>query len=208
MPFIPVPNTVELVATFRNTVNFNNVKNVINWKKRSGAVVAADLDVISGYYATWWQAAGNDHVSNQISLVQIDMRDLSSEASYVEVNPIASPPLGALGGAVMPMSVTMAVKFTTGLAGRSYRGRLYFVGLAETEVVGDFVNATAAEAIRVAYDGLRTGAFAATGYDMVVVSRYHNKAPRETGIASVITGVSLTDTRVDTQRRRLIGEGE
>jgi len=45
------------------------------------------------------------------------------------------------------------------------------------------------------------------GAELVVVSRYANGAPRAAGVATTVTSVGLTDFRVDTQRRRLIGEG-
>jgi hypothetical protein len=43
---------------------------------------------------------------------------------------------------------------------------------------------------------------------LVVVSRYSNGQPRAVGVATPVTSALLVDTRVDTQRRRLVGIGE
>jgi len=94
------------------------------------------------------------------------------------------------------------------LAGRAYRGRIYHIGLAEGDVTGDFITNARGNAIRDAYAALRSQVIANGTWQMVVISRQLNSVPRVVGVGTPVTQLVLTDYRVDTQRRRLIGEGE
>jgi hypothetical protein len=107
----------------------------------------------------------------------------------------------------------MSVSFRTESRGRSFRGRNYIVGLTEDQVTGnDFASGI-------------TGLFQAVyellldfGQDIawawVVASRFsgvdpvtHDPIPRTTGIATVVTAVTVVDNFVDSQRRRLTTRG-
>jgi hypothetical protein len=207
MVFVPALNVIECVPAFRNSQTLQISKNVLNFRKVAGSVNAADLETISTTYGTWFTGAGNDKVSSQISLESISTRDLTAEASFIDTNVMAPAIAGALASAVMPMSVTLAFKLATGIAGRSYRGRVYFVGLAEASVTGDYVAVGDANSIRDALVALNTAMHTA-GYELVVVSRYHEGVVRENAVVTPVTSISYVDLRVDTQRRRLAGVGE
>jgi len=45
------------------------------------------------------------------------------------------------------------------------------------------------------------------GADWVVVSRFHDNAPRTAGVVSFINAATVVDATVDSQRRRLPGRG-
>jgi hypothetical protein len=75
-------------------------------------------------------------------------------------------------------------------------------------VLGDFVLISRGDSIRTALADLRTDVNAAGTFVQVIISRQLNGVPREIGVATQITGTSLEDYRLDTQRRRLAGEGE
>ena len=45
------------------------------------------------------------------------------------------------------------------------------------------------------------------GNELVVCSRFHNKAPRTAGVGTEITRVNV-DINLDSQRRRLTGRGQ
>jgi len=207
MAFVPALNVIECVPLFRNNQTLQIAKNVINVRKVAGSVNAADLETVSSVYSTWFTGAGNDKVSNQIALESVSTRDLTSENSFIDTNVMSPAIAGALGSAVMPMNVTFAIKLASGLAGRSFRGRLYFVGLAEGSVTGDYVVTADANAIRDALITLKS-AFTTAGYELVIVSRFADGVERANAVVTQVTSISYVDLRVDTQRRRLAGVGE
>lgn len=102
----------------------------------------------------------------------------------------------------MPNNVSFAIKFGTGLAGRSYRGRFYHIGFSEAMVADNVIITGNANQIRDAFPTL-AGDLGAVGLEHVVVSKQLNGVPRTVGVATKITTYSYTDLRVDTQRKRL-----
>lgn len=209
MPFVEVPFVAEIELVYATpggtAENTLYLKNTEGWDVES-------LTEAAGTVVTWWAENVAALISNQVSLVLVRATDLSS-ATSAQVN--YSAPLPAAGAAVspvLPSNVTLAVTFHTGLRGRSYRGRNYWIGLCEPQVSGDTVLSGNVEAIVDAYEQFRTDMIAA-GYTWVVVSRYSGKdiltgkpLPRATGVATIVTTVTANPT-VDSQRRRLAGRG-
>lgn len=205
MAFIPVPSTAEFVFSYTGP-NGNIMKNVMNI--RETAVLNWDtvmLDSMITTLAIWHNNTADLLQSNQITLTSILGRDLSAPDSFVVDKTYAQ--VGAVASPVLPANVTFCVKGLTGRAGRSFRSRLYWIGLTETMVAGDFVTTLSADAIVAAMNTLRT-TLVGFGYFPVVVSRQANGVPRVEGVATDIINWAKTDNRVDTQRRRLIGEGQ
>lgn len=195
--------------TYQNVLNLNVAKNVFGVRKRAGGTLSiADLQIIAGAMVGWEDTVAQPGRSNGVRMTEIYVRALDEQNAPVWIQSINPPLVGGQASPALPFNVTLAVKFTTGFAGRSFRGRHYWIGLAEGQVTGDFVISTAADNIRGFLDTLRTQDLDAIGYDLVILSRQHNGVPRVTGVATTVTGVSLTDYRVDTQRRRLVGEGQ
>lgn len=156
-----------------------------------------------GWHASHWRTAQ----SNEVALRTVTSRDLSVVDSWVVATPVVPQVPGTVVSPAMPSQVTFVVKFTTGLAGRSNRGRSYWVGLPESNVTGDYVSSAIANVIVAAWTQLRTVVLPALNAELVVISRQTGGAPRTTGVANAVTNVLYTDLRVDTQRRRLTGEG-
>lgn len=155
------------------------------------------------------------HVANVVTLRQVLATDISVAGGLSVIGTTGLPTTGGNNTTGYPNNVTLAVKWGTGLAGRSFRGRTYHIGLVITQVdTNDNVVASELNAIVGAYDALRTALDNATlGVEMVVVSRYsgvdanHKPIPRVTGITTPISGVSA-DPVTDSQRRRLPGRGQ
>lgn len=145
--------------------------------------------------------------TNQCSLLQVHARDLTTEAG-IELDAVwAVGTIGTNVGAPLPNSVTLAIKAATGIAGRSHRGRTYWIGLTETMVTANGINTTPGNGIVTAMNELND-LVPATGFgDLVVLSRKSNAYPpphdRPAGITTSIANYQLTDPYVDVQRRRL-----
>jgi len=209
MVFVPVNNTVEVVIKHlqadEEAVNTVYFKRAAEWS-------AATLQGLADAIQSWHNTSVRPLQGFDTTLQTLHLRDLTTENGIVhdETPGIIVP--GGVQEDSAANNVTMAVSFRTGLAGRSFRGRNFIVGLPKSHVVDNRVSAGNRGAWLVAYAELLTlgGAF---GANWVVVSRYSGKdsqgkpLPRAAGIATTITSVIFVDDVVDSQRRRLPKRG-
>lgn len=114
---------------------------------------------------------------------------------------------GALVSPQLPNNVTISVARKTGLTGRSNRGRLYWPGLTEGDVVGNELSSTRATAILAALSAIQANVEGPGNFLMAVISRYTGGALRPTAIALPIASWTVVDRTVDSQRRRLPNRG-
>lgn len=145
--------------------------------------------------------------SNEVTLLRVRVTDLgTNDGRGVEYAALA-PAQGAVAAAVMPGSVTVAVKFATGFTGRSRRGRAYHIGLTEGQVTGNALAGDMAASIQTAWIGFFTAIEGAmTGVQHVIVSFCGNGVWRPDPLVTVVTNYSV-DPYIDSQRRRLTGRG-
>lgn len=203
MVFVPVNQVAmsELVYLYQGQIT----ENTLYWNYSLGWSIENQTN-LAVMLLDYWNEAFKPLQPSDLSLIKIKVTDLTTQNSpgieYTATLPIA----GTGAGNPLPNSVTMAVKFSTGFRGRSFRGRNYVCGLFTSSVLGNQVVPTALSAWQSAYAGLM--AVQGEGFNPIwgVVSRFTNKAPRTAGIFTEITGVSI-DPNVDSQRRRLAGRG-
>lgn len=203
MAFIPVLNVamVELVYLSKGNVCENTL-----YFEHTGAMTPDDLDELAGEILVWWDVNMQPLTSTDTALATIRCRDLSTETSPAIEYPLPVPLAGtASGGTPFPSNVTVATTFLTQTAGRSFRGRNYFVGINGAYVTGNTITTAFATALQLAYAALLTD-LAAAGWTWVVVSRYSLGAPRVSGLATPVTA-TRTQLDLDSQRRRLNGRG-
>jgi hypothetical protein len=212
MAFIPVPETAEVRMQF--TQANQKVENVYH-VRRQGAWTQEDLTSLANIFGQWWLSAASPPVTHELVLTQVVATDISQAGGMSVLGTTGLPAPGDQGAGGYPNNVTLAIKWGTGLAGRSFRGRTYHLGLPLGQVLPDgTVSPAHLELIRAGYDALRTALDNATiGVEFVVVSRYsgvdvnHKPIPRAEGITTPISGVSVENV-TDSQRRRLPGRGQ
>ena len=208
-PFIPTPNTalVELVYNAGNVI----VENTFHVQKGSPYTLA-DLTALAGTFDAWDSTGTTAWKTTriaQVSLIYIRTRALDTSSSPVYTYTVpAGGRLGTITGQIaLPNSVTFCIRLLTGLAGRSYRGRLYIPPFYASAVGGapseNFLGLTYATALVTSLLALQTQLVAA-GHTWVVTSFYHAGAWRTAGVNTTILTIGYADLRVDTQRRRLI----
>lgn len=207
MAFIPAPSCAELVPRFRGPGG-NIMNNVYNFARIGGGEYDEVLlqDLINTYIA-WEGATTMMGRSNELSLVSVYARALDYPNAPVVEYQLPTPKIGAHSSPLLPGNVTLSISMRTGRAGRSYRGRSYWVGLYESTVAGDFVTTATANTILGKMGNLLSGDFVLDGHQLVVLSKQENGVPRSIAVATPVTNMVIVDTRVDTQRRRLIGTG-
>jgi len=201
-PYIPVEDTAEVRMAYVTLGGVAN--NVINFRK-SGGWDATSLGDLAQAVSDAWETEVSPRVSEDISLDSVTATDLSSATG-----PQVTLPAGISGAnaqPVAPNNVTLAVSFHTNTRGRSYRGRLYHVGMSQSQITGDSIGDAGATATQEAYsdffDSITT---AVSGAEHVVVSRCQDDTWLTDGIATPVTAYSVEPT-VDSQRRRLAGRG-
>lgn len=203
MPFIPVPATAEFHVSF--TMSGQICENVLHFKRLLDYTVP-QLSAVCQGIADAWNNNFKSFIPNTITLNHIEAFGLHSESAPGTTFTLAPLPATGLNATPqLPNNVTLAIKWLTASRGRSFRGRTFHIGLSETAIDGNNVNAPALTALTTAYASW-LGVGLTTGDQMVVVSRFHNNAPRAIGIATIVTNFAI-DTVVDSQRRRLPGRG-
>lgn len=204
-PFIPAPNTASVELIYMNGSLV--IENVLHVYKGSPYVLA-DLTAVRTIFDAWDLATWKAQRSEGWLLTRIKSKALDTAIAPVEDFPLPAPRIGAQSGQQFPPSATFAVKLSSGLTGRSSRGRLFVPGLtaAMSPQPCTFLYAANANGIVAALNTLK-GNLAAGGHTLCITSYSHDKAWRATAVNYAVTGISYSDLSVDCQRRRLAGRG-
>lgn len=203
MPFVPAANVIqaELIYSWDGQI----VENVLHYQT-VGAPSATDMSELGGFLVNWWQDNMDTNVAGSVSLDEVRMTDLTSEFAPGSSYTIGLPASGAAVSASLPNNVTLSITKRTALRGRSYRGRIYQVGLTENAVVDNEVSESIQAAILAAWNLAIEFALTSGTAPMVVVSRIQGGVERVTAEVTPVVSFS-TDGIVDSQRRRLPGRG-
>lgn len=205
MPFIPVPDCVQV--KIEGSLDGQMTINDLYFRSTIGPRSAADVIALNNAVASWY---GTDIALN-LNVAWLGRKTTARGLTNANAFQAESSLLGvdgAVTGEAMPNNVTMAVKFATGLSGRSYHGRNYVPGLSDTIVDGNNIDPDWAALIVTGYSNLifPTAAIP-SGWIWVVVSKFANNEPRTEGIFTEVIAVSVTDLTVDSMRTRLPGRG-
>jgi hypothetical protein len=200
MAFIPVPNTVacRLFHEFLGQPITNTL--YVNYNSQPDFT---DLTTLASLLATQWAQKIMPQLSNQVQFRSISLRDLTTASGAVY--DYSGPPLpifGGVAGPPLPSSVAIVLSLRTGLAGRSFRGRLFLGGFSETQSDGNYMFGNLPNVLR---DALVDIVDAITSLDrrVVVVSRFSGGQPRTTAVVTPVTAILARTVRVATQRKRL-----
>lgn len=199
MAFIPIVDTWAVTLRFTatglrpKTMNFHVFDN-------NGVMTPTAANLLAAAIESWGEATYDATYGSGLNLSNIQVRDMSLENGTVVDFSTDIP--GTIVDNGLPGNVAFCVSLRTGKAGKSYRGRMYHPWLGESDVTGNSLSSTRADAIIAAWETL-DAALAASDWDVVVVSKYTNGAPRASGIKTRVSAYMYTDLNVDTQRRRV-----
>lgn len=170
-------------------------------------ITEARLYELASALGTIWVDVFMPLKCSQVRLNEVNAMQLVPVPAPTAAWSPASPVVGGDSNAASPNSVTLAISLRTGLSGRSYRGRNYWIGLTEPTVTNNLVDSGLIGDILAAYSLLIGPDAVAESWTWSVYSRYVNNTPRETGTSIDVSSVGTTDNVVDSQRRRLPGRG-
>jgi hypothetical protein len=205
-PFIPVANVASVELIYSQ--NAQVVENVFNVQKGSPYTLS-DLQAVRTIFNSWDNATWAGARGTGCSLVRIRTKARDTNSSPMEDFPVSPARAGTVGGAMMPGNCTFSLKLATGHQGRSYRGRIYLVGVTTALLNSGNYNLfdpTSASNIIAKLATLITN-LATGGHTLGVVSLMADKTWRTAGVFTQATGFTAVDYNVDSMRRRLTGRG-
>jgi len=203
MAFIPAVNTLKAEMIYNHIGQI--CENVL-YAQMAGTPSITDLTDYAGTLVNWFDTQLQPLVSNGTALVMVKVRDMTTE-SGAAIEFTVDLPISGTGGSALPGNVTVATKWSTGLAGRSFRGRSYLVGLpvGNNTTNANVLDSGYASDLDDAMENLITD-ITVDDRTFVVASFFHLGAPRVTAVLTEIIAASV-DTNLDSQRRRLAGRG-
>jgi len=208
MAFTPVPNTARCCVKY--TLFGQQVCNILYFEKGS-PWTASELVTLATALNSWVDA-------EILPLMSADMKFIGTEARSMEaqsapsVEVAISPPLeGDIANAGLPGNVAVAVKFATGLTGRSFRGRNFIAGWPEQAITGNKILSAPQAALVAAFEALESYIIGLTANHVVAslfsgVDSNGKPIPRTTGVTTEVTQYTADDD-VDSMRKRLNGRG-
>lgn len=203
-PYVPVFDCMEVEV--RYLIESQRTENVFTFSTGGESFVAAAQAVYDVLETGWWPIVRN-FFSTALAHDSVYIVDLSEQTGPVAEFGAFANPTGTVNTGSAPLNVAACVGLRTNARGRSYRGRKFMGPPALGLVSGSYLGSTGAGVLNDAFESLISSAGAA-GVPLVVVSRVTNGAPRTTGIQTLVTSARLTDTVLDSQRRRLPGRGQ
>lgn len=212
MAFIPAVDTARVSMHFtqagQQLENVFYVQSVASWDETS-------LNALGLIIEAWWTTSMASFISDTVTLVEIVLRDMTTDTGVEVVYTGGLPTPGTNSNAALPNNVTAAIKLLTALGGRSFRGRQYIIGLTQDSVSSDMnhLTPTAVTDLTIDYNALMTDIDATYTPGLVVASFYHGvdtdhkPIPRATAVLTAVTSLAFADDVLDSQRRRLPGRG-
>lgn len=177
--------------------------NVLNANIGAAAVVnAAMASTIAGHVGSAHGTSGlNALQPDTVAIDRVDIRDVRTANQ-----PILSAAVGSagtiVGGDLLPRGNALVVTSRTALAGRSFRGRTYIPGLAETASGLDGRATTAAQDAVSAFLTDFNTSMTTEGWPLGVASLFSAGVRRDPGIINNITGFITRNGVWDRQWRR------
>lgn len=215
--FVPVVNGLHVNMQF--TTSTGDAAQSGFWVKRTAAWDVAHVNTMMNAFITWFgtgDGAGHTYksaVSQDCSLTQVSARDNTIQNGISLATNAGLPIAGTDPNAQAAPGLTWALTQRTGLAGKSFRGRTFMVGMptdAWSSMEHGSISSTFANDSVLAFNALIGAVNAADpAATLVVVSRYYQPGgphtptvPRATGVLTPVTAYGYHNLVQDFQRRR------
>lgn len=202
MAFQRVPFTVEIDVIYNASAEA--VQNVF-YAQFPGGYGQSDLDALAVRVDTRVAANWPAQQAPEAIYQRVEVHGLNAENDLV-ADFSSGTQTGTQLTAILPNNVSVAVKKTSGLSGRSARGRTFWIGAPQGQLSPADENTfllTYVTAVVDAITQIREGIQSLAGWDAVLVSRFAGGVKRPEGVTFPWIGEVSVDARVDSQRGRL-----
>jgi len=201
--FIPAYDCCRTVMQYE--IFGQTVENV-HYFRQSGGFTGEELDALNSSITTAWAANLRPLLPPQATLQQI-ISTAQEVPSGVQDTDIVAVAGSNADDSINALNATLAIKFSTGQSGRSYRGRMYWPALVGVEVLDNEVSSSYVNDIVSALESFFGAIFSDVGAQHVIVSYQQDCEWLTTAVSTFVTGYGVADRHVDSQRRRLSGRG-
>lgn len=204
--FVPIPNCARVEMIYSQAGELQeNVYHVIG----SAPFSLANLQTLRGVFDSWDSVTDKVQRAAVSTLVRIRTRALDSAVGATEDYNLPVARAGTASGSAIPLNACFCVKLSTGLAGRSYRGRTYKSALTVNHLADSAsITGGARDALVASLNTLRTSITTANAaWFLCVASTYTGGAWRVTGVCTPVINAVAVNTDLDSQKRRLRGRG-
>lgn len=203
--YVPALNTAEVVLN--GFWGGQNVANVLAFQY-DVPLSPAELNSLAAQVVTSWIAYIKPITAIGYVLNSVKATDLTTSSSP-SVTYFPDPaPAGSLNTASVANNVSLVISFYTALRGRSFRGRLYMAGLANTAMTTSVeVSVATATAYTTAWTNFIGQIETTRDCDHVVVSRYSNGVARAAAVMTLIADYAA-EIYLDSRRSRLENRGD
>lgn len=202
MPFVPFPLVAKAELIYRQDNQI--IENVLHYRAIATFGIPS-MELLADSLISQWNTSLKPLVHSSVQLVAVRITNLETEFSPVIEYVTGLPISGTLAGTQLPNNVTVVAKFVTLARGRSFRGRVYQVGLSTTAINANVLTTTYRASLKAAWQ-LMLDMGGEEGWRLVVASRISGGVPREEGVSTIVEDVSVNPT-LDSQRRRLPERG-
>lgn len=204
MAFVPFENTIKAEMIY--TWNAERCENVLYYQFEEAVTEAALLDLADALRSIE-DTNLKIHRTSAAQLELIRTTDMTVDNGIGVDIPIVPPIAGTVAGGSAPNNVSWAIKKNSPRRGRSYRGRIYHIGMPLAGFSGSLVGSTFRSETLEDYENLLSVVGTLGVYDMIIASRIADGVERAVGEKTIVTSLSADDV-LDSQRRRLPGRGE
>jgi len=208
-PFVPFTNGLEVVLNFTQqdgspALNTFMVERTAPW-------TASLITTMLGAFITWYKTGDGTNKyqgfqNNNITLVSAAGRDLTTQSGLTVIDSGGLPASGLQTDGAAALGLSFVLTSRSGLAGRSFRGRTYLVGLdvgSWSSMTDNLINSTTAAHLVLAFNALITAVPAAdSDCTLVIPSRRHNGGFRDAGVMTPVLSFGFHNLNTDFQRRR------
>jgi hypothetical protein len=181
------------------------VENVLHYEF-DGAPITADMEELADFLIDWWDTNLKPGSPTTLILTRIRIVDLRTEFSPAVDYAVGLPSAGVGSGLSLPNNNSIVFTKRTIMRGRSFRGRLYHMGLTEAQVTNNAVASATVSGLITTYNLLKTFAGTTVNWTLGVLSRFADGNQRAEGLMTPVIGFT-SDGVIDSQRRRLPGRG-
>ena len=204
MAFVPAPNI--LMVEVRATKELQRIENRFHINCFHEPTLT-DIQDVNALMVNQLGSLWAPNLPVDVTINSVFYRSLQ-DANAIQLEVPFSPGIqGQDAGLPAANQNTICISLRTGAAGRSARGRLYWLGLSESQYSINTMEPASLPAIVGAVESLRA-AIAASSRALTIVSYVANGVPRPGGpVYFVVTNVLAVDAILDSQRRRMPGHG-
>lgn len=164
-----------------------------------------DLNALAEAIAQKWIANIAPLVPETVELGSVIATDLDPTPQAPGQNTTGSGTSGGVTTPQLPNNVTACMTLRTAVGGRSGRGRLYHVGIAENNVIMNVLDPGFVGQLVTGWNTfINVADTLGDQWKWSIVSFFSNNAVRATPMVNAITAISC-DSTVDSMRRRIPG---